>query len=205
MSEKVRINSAHSILWYFEKNTSSKYPEWRNALLHFFFQLYEITKRNYSVDVVLKLVDGIDILFDDKLVCFLHVRQQHILLHLHESSLLYKHVTTKKFLIEHQGAWKQMFKIKTAGELDAILSYLNDLPVKSKIEYNKSRRIPANIQKEVWERDKGMCSNPKCKSTVDLHFDLIIPHSKNGSSTEAKNIQILCAKCNLSKGNRRFV
>lgn len=199
--DRVRINSAHSILWYFENCTTAKYPEWRDTLIHFFFQLYEISNTNYSVDVNLKLVDGLDILHDGKLVCFIHVRQRHILLHMHTSSLLYKHKLTAKFLHEHKGSWSQMFKITTDEELAVILDYLRSLKTLTKTEYYKSRRIPARVQEIVFDRDKGKCT--KCSSTIDLHFDHVIPYSKGGSSTNPKNIQILCAKCNLSKGNRR--
>ena len=63
-----------------------------------------------------------------------------------------------------------------------------------------SRLIPAQVKQEVWKRDKGQCV--MCGSTENLHFDHIIPFSKGGSSTTAKNIQLLCAKCNLSKHDK---
>lgn len=60
------------------------------------------------------------------------------------------------------------------------------------------RQIPGDIQREVYERDKGKCT--QCGSTENLHFDHIIPFSKGGSSKTASNIQLLCAKHNLKKG-----
>ena len=60
------------------------------------------------------------------------------------------------------------------------------------------RQIPGDVQREVYERDKGQCTN--CGSTENLHFDHIIPFSKGGSSKTASNIQLLCAKHNLKKG-----
>lgn len=69
-------------------------------------------------------------------------------------------------------------------------------------EFEFSRRIPTEIKRIVWERDKGKCSYPDCGSTKDLHFDHIIPWSKGGSSTDTKNIQILCSKHNLSKSDK---
>ena len=60
------------------------------------------------------------------------------------------------------------------------------------------RQIPGDVQREVYERDKGQCT--KCGSTENLHFDHIIPFSKGGSSKTASNIQLLCAKHNLKKG-----
>lgn len=59
------------------------------------------------------------------------------------------------------------------------------------------RIIPSGVKVEVWKRDKGRCV--VCGSNTNLHFDHIIPYSQGGSSREAKNIQILCAKHNLEK------
>lgn len=64
-------------------------------------------------------------------------------------------------------------------------------------EFEFSRRIPTEVKRLVWERDKGKCI--KCDATENLHFDHIIPWSKGGSSTDQKNIQILCGRHNLSK------
>ena len=61
-----------------------------------------------------------------------------------------------------------------------------------------NRDIPGEVMREVFARDKGRCR--KCKSTDNLHFDHIIPFSKGGSSKVAENIQLLCARHNLSKG-----
>jgi hypothetical protein len=61
-----------------------------------------------------------------------------------------------------------------------------------------NRSIPGDVQREVYERDKGKCT--KCGSTENLHFDHILPFSKGGSSKVTSNIQLLCAKHNLQKG-----
>lgn len=62
------------------------------------------------------------------------------------------------------------------------------------------RVIPSVVKLEVWKRDNGRCA--KCASNENLHFDHIIPYSQGGSSKDAKNIQILCAKHNLAKHDR---
>lgn len=69
-------------------------------------------------------------------------------------------------------------------------------------DFEFSRRIPTSVKRIVWERDGGKCSYPDCGSTKDLHFDHIIPWSKGGSSSDPKNIQILCGKHNLKKSDK---
>lgn len=61
----------------------------------------------------------------------------------------------------------------------------------------RRQSIPDEVKMLVWQRDGGRCV--KCGSREDLEFDHIIPLSKGGSNT-ARNIQLLCAKCNRSKG-----
>ena len=58
--------------------------------------------------------------------------------------------------------------------------------------------IPDDVKIFVWQRDEGRCV--KCGSQENLEYDHIIPVSKGGSNT-ARNIQILCEKCNRSKGS----
>ncbi len=60
-----------------------------------------------------------------------------------------------------------------------------------------SRIIPKAVQREVWRRDMGRCT--ECGKNENLEFDHIIPFSKGGSNT-VRNIQLLCEKCNRSKG-----
>lgn len=64
-------------------------------------------------------------------------------------------------------------------------------------EFEFSRRIPTQTKRVVWERDNGKCI--QCGATQDLHFDHVIPWSKGGSSTDSRNIQLLCGKHNLKK------
>ncbi len=64
----------------------------------------------------------------------------------------------------------------------------------------RRRLIPGAIKQEVWLRDRGQCV--ECGATDELHFDHIIPYSRGGSSSTAANVQLLCARHNLSKGAR---
>lgn len=62
----------------------------------------------------------------------------------------------------------------------------------------RSRHIPKDVQSEVWKRDNGKCV--ECGSNEFIEFDHIVPFSKGGSNT-ARNIQLLCEKCNRKKYN----
>lgn len=57
--------------------------------------------------------------------------------------------------------------------------------------------IPEDVRLFVWSRDKGRCV--RCGATTELEFDHVIPLAMAGSNT-AKNLQLLCASCNRSKG-----
>lgn len=59
--------------------------------------------------------------------------------------------------------------------------------------------IPDDVKLLVWSRDGAACV--RCRATVDLQFDHIIPLSRGGGD-QAENIQLLCRSCNLSKGSR---
>lgn len=58
-------------------------------------------------------------------------------------------------------------------------------------------RISSAVQTMVWNRDGGKCV--KCGSQHRLEFDHIIPLAKGGSNS-ARNLQLLCERCNRSKG-----
>lgn len=70
----------------------------------------------------------------------------------------------------------------------------------SNIDIKHTRLIPTEVKKEVWKRDSGKCV--LCGSNKNLHFDHDLPYSKGGTSLTAKNIRLLCAKCNLSKSDK---
>lgn len=64
----------------------------------------------------------------------------------------------------------------------------------------RQRVIPTRVKLEVWKRDGGKCV--KCGAKEELHFDHIIPYSKGGTSLKTENIQLLCAKHNIQKGDK---
>lgn len=68
------------------------------------------------------------------------------------------------------------------------------------VDLDHTRMIPSEVKQHVWKRDNGQCT--QCGSGDNLHFDHIIPFSKGGSSLDEKNIQLLCARHNLTKSDK---
>jgi hypothetical protein len=93
-----------------------------------------------------------------------------------------------------QEAHRQVFKFK-------LVAVEEDLETDSPATVSTQRRrvIPTQVKLEVWKRDGGKCV--QCGATDELHFDHIIPFSRGGTSLSADNIQILCARHNLEKGD----
>ena len=60
-------------------------------------------------------------------------------------------------------------------------------------------RVPEAVRIEVWRRDGGQCS--RCESRENLEYDHIVPLAKGGSNT-ARNVELLCEKCNRSKADK---
>jgi HNH endonuclease len=63
----------------------------------------------------------------------------------------------------------------------------------------KTRHIPDDVKREVWDRDAGRCV--RCNASEYLEFDHIIPFTRGGANT-VNNVQLLCRKCNLLKRDR---
>ena len=59
--------------------------------------------------------------------------------------------------------------------------------------------IPESVRMLVWRRDGGRCVS--CGSNERLEFDHIIPVIRGGSNT-ARNVQLLCERCNRSKSSK---
>ena len=101
-------------------------------------------------------------------------------------------------LFELIDAWQEasgprkVFKFK--------LQIIDELPLSDQprhVPLDHDRVIPTHVKLEVWKRDRGSCVT--CGSSENLHFDHLIPYSLGGSSKDARNIQLLCAKHNLEK------
>jgi len=83
------------------------------------------------------------------------------------------------------------FKLVAIGD-DAELTQVST-------EVPQRRLIPTEVKLEVWARDRGRCVI--CGAEKELHFDHDVPYSKGGTSLTARNVQLLCARHNLSKGS----
>ena len=60
-------------------------------------------------------------------------------------------------------------------------------------------KLTHKLREMVFERDGRFCN--VCGASTNLHIDHIIPLSKGGK-TILSNLQVLCKKCNLQKGNK---
>lgn len=99
------------------------------------------------------------------------------------------------------------YKVENDGKRNVFRFILEETDVtvtNNHISENKlkprSRVIPTEVKKIVWERDKGKCVI--CGETDELHFDHDLPYSKGGTSITADNVKILCARHNLSKSDK---
>ena len=92
--------------------------------------------------------------------------------------------------------FKFKLKIVDLGEPD--LQIVNNRALAADLAHN--RIIPTAVKQAVWKRDQGKCID--CGSKDNLHFDHILPFSKGGSSVLVENIQLLCARHNLTKSNK---
>jgi len=59
--------------------------------------------------------------------------------------------------------------------------------------------ISEAVRHQVWRRDQGRCVD--CGSRENLELDHIIPWSEGGSNT-VRNLELRCATCNGTKGDR---
>jgi hypothetical protein len=96
--------------------------------------------------------------------------------------------------IENDGT-RNVFKFKLVA-IDGAVNESADEDLQNTFT-ERSRIIPTDVKIEVWARDGGRCVT--CGATDELHFDHIVPFSKGGTSLKTENIQLLCARHNISK------
>ena len=90
---------------------------------------------------------------------------------------------------------RQVFKFR----LEAVEGE-EDFTIPVPLEAERRRIIPTAVKLAVWKRDAGRCV--RCGATDELHFDHDLPFSRGGTSLTEANVQLLCARHNLTKGAR---
>jgi 5-methylcytosine-specific restriction endonuclease McrA len=72
-----------------------------------------------------------------------------------------------------------------------------------KVPQNKRSPIPANLRRQVWQKNNGRCAFQNCGSRFRLQIDHIIPLAKGGP-TKLANLRLLCQTHNLLEAQREF-
>lgn len=118
------------------------------------------------------------------------------LVHVYEK--IRKNIWTYNGLFELLDVWTETSNNRLVFKFKLKITEKSWSQKQNNVAQEHHRIIPTHVMKEVFKRDNGSCV--KCGERKNIHFDHIIPYSKGGTSTDPKNIQILCAKHNLQKG-----
>jgi len=113
--------------------------------------------------------------------------------------------------VEKANKDQETYETQQASELQNITSIVSAPRERAHAKTNelyeaKRRDIPLGLRFSVFKRDYFKCkvcgNSPATDHTCKLHVDHIQPFSKGGLTTIA-NLQTLCDRCNLGKGNRQ--
>jgi hypothetical protein len=171
-----RRDTAHRLLFYLNKRTSAKFPDWRNATIEFMWGLYEARDQNPAISVVVHKDDGIIVYHNAVPLAYFHLRQRHFLVHTAPGFLLWSR-RYRPFARPHNGSWPLMWRCDDEAELSAFLQIVRALPVMAPTveSSEEGRYIPQEVREFVLERDKGRCraviAGQRCQATTNLHFD----------------------------------
>jgi hypothetical protein len=86
-------------------------------------------------------------------------------------------------------------------ELNAFAEFVHFAAVERPTWHDRvaNRRVPDDMRSIVLVRDGGRCR--RCRRSIDLEMDHIVPVSKGGRTEEA-NLQTLCRRCNRAKSKK---
>lgn len=72
---------------------------------------------------------------------------------------------------------------------------------------NGSRHVPAEVRREVWQRDGGRCAfrgqHGRCSETGFLEFHHVVPFARGGAAT-SQNIELRCRAHNVYEAEQEF-
>jgi len=109
----------------------------------------------------------------------------------------------RHFFPRRTAAWSRLLDLRTQARNE-----YPELQAAPAGETRQRQQIPREVRAAVWLRDGGRCrhcgitdAEATARTGVHLHYDHIVPFSRNGADTE-NNIQLLCEECNLGKSNR---
>ena len=104
----------------------------------------------------------------------------------------------RRFQVETSFWWRIFPNLEVVTACDACAEDDGLVEEEPSEPQRSSRSISQEVRDEVWNRDKGKCT--ECGSNENLEFDHIIPHAKGGAN-RYRNIQLLCQDCNRRKSD----
>lgn len=120
------------------------------------------------------------------------------------------HMTFTFQMIRSQTRYKQRNYQKYAYKVDVVVDTrrytYGELVVLSEqdpVAESERSKMTKALREQIMERDNYTCQicGRYMPDGFGLHIDHIVPISKGGRSVP-ENLQVLCAKCNLSKSNK---
>lgn len=120
------------------------------------------------------------------------------------------HMTFTFQMTRSQTQYRQRNYQKYAYKVDVIVDVrkytygqLVELSEQQPVATNERSKMTKALREQIMERDNYTCQicGRSMPDGFGLHIDHIVPISKGGRSVP-ENLQVLCAKCNLSKSNK---
>ena len=109
----------------------------------------------------------------------------------------------KDIVLQVHVFWHGKTKSASAKDAYAIKDVMAVLATKTSTEskQNERKKMTKELRQQILERDNFTCKRcgyQSVRNIAGLHVDHIVPVSKGGMTTP-KNLQVLCATCNLNK------
>ena len=199
LASRLRRLSAHRILYYLKYQTSEMEGRWRDVVISWMFDIFELMRDNSALTLTVYAADGIRIDWKGVPIIRTQIRKKHLLGHMMKNYLLYEEADDIfNNRVKPSKPWAKMWRISSEEEIIKFTNRLRKLRKLTRKEKSELRRtIPRWVKEFVFERDDGCCQ--ACGSPSDLHFDHILPFAMGGTGNLPDNVQLLCGGCNLEK------